>query len=119
MNTQAPMMWIDIITLRSRVTKKASKIAKRNCALPMHKSRGAFLQILDKDGKQLISSDAMCFPMSGKDWKMMVPILKEKFPKAHTLHLKIIIDSASGWRSYEAGDIKHNTGEAAELVHTY
>lgn len=115
----APMQWIDLLPIRSRTSKRAIAIAKRNCSLPLVKSRGAFLQVHDEAGKQLVSSDAICFPMCGKDWKGMVPIIKEKYPKAHTLHLLVIADSAKGHRSFEEGTVKRNTGEASALVHAY
>lgn len=115
----SPLMWIEIVKLRSRVSKKAHAIAKRNCGLPTRKTEGAYLLIHDKDGKQLAGSTDYGFPMAGKDWKVIREQVKELYPKAHTLHLSIVVSSAKGWRSWEAGDIKHCTGQASELVHTF
>ncbi|MGL4355686.1 MAG: hypothetical protein ACRCTP_17775 [Aeromonas popoffii] len=114
-----PLSWVEILRIRSTTFRKADAIAKRNCSLPLRKSRGAFLQIHDKDGKQLVSSDAVCFPKSAADWKGMISYVKMKHPKAASLHLLTIIDSAKGWRSADAGNLKQCTGMASQLVYEY
>ncbi|AWH15355.1 hypothetical protein [Aeromonas phage 14AhydR10PP] len=116
---QRPLSWMEILRIRSVTLRKADATAKRNCSLPLRKSRGAFLQVHDKDGKQLVSSDAIAFPKCAADWKGMVSYVKEKHPKAATLHLLTIVDSAKGWRSAEAGDLKLCTGMASQPVYTY
>ncbi|AWH15018.1 hypothetical protein [Aeromonas phage 85AhydR10PP] len=115
----APLQWVEIIKIRSATYRKADAIAKRNCSLPLRKSRGAFLQVHDKDGKQLVSSDAICFPKCAADWHGMISYVKMKHPKAATLHLLTIVDSATGWRSADAGNMKPCTGMASQLVYVY
>ncbi|APU00446.1 hypothetical protein [Aeromonas phage 3] len=114
-----PLKWVELIKLRSELFRKADAIAKRNCSLPLRKSRGAFLLVHDKDGKQLVSSDAITFPKCAADWKGMLAYVKMKHPKAHTLHMHLIVDSATGWRSAAAGSLKLCTGSAHQLVYTY
>ncbi|AWH14555.1 hypothetical protein [Aeromonas phage 13AhydR10PP] len=116
---QRPLKWVEIIKVRSDTFRKADAIAKRNCSLPLRKSRGAFLQVHDKDGKQLVSSDAITFPKCAADWKGMLAYVKMKHPKAASLHLLTIIDSATGWRSAESGNLKLCTGMASQPVYTY
>lgn len=116
---QRPLSWMEILRVRSATFRKADGIAKANCSLPLRKSRGAFLQVHDKDGKQLVCSDAICFPKCAADWKGMISYVKMKHPKAHSLHLLTIVDSAKGWRSADAGNMKLNTGSASQLVYVY
>ncbi|APU00864.1 hypothetical protein [Aeromonas phage 59.1] len=111
--------WVELVKLKSELFRKAEAIAKRNCSLPLRKSRGAFLMVHDKDGKQLVGSTDIGFPRCGADWKAMVKIMKHKFPDAATLHMNLVVDSASGWRSASAGKIKECTGIASALVFTY
>lgn len=111
--------WVELLKLKSELFRKAEAIAKRNCSLPLRKSRGAFLMVHDQDGKQLVGSADVGFPKCGADWRAMVKIMKEKHPKAHTLHMNLVVDSSRGWRAYEAGDIKQCTGIATALVFTY
>lgn len=113
------MKWVDILKVRSRVSKKAHAIAKNRYGLPMMKTQGCYLLIHDKDGKQLTGSTDHGFPMCGKDWSAIKDQIATRYPKAHTLHLSIIVSGAEGWRSYEAGNITHNCGQASERVHTY
>lgn len=114
-----PLQWVEIIKIRSATFRKAEGIAKRNCSLPLRKSRGAFLQVHDKDGKQLVSSDAIAFPKCAADWYGMISYVKMKHPKAATLHLLTIVDSATGWRSASSGNLKLCTGMASQLVYIY
>ncbi|APU01197.1 hypothetical protein [Aeromonas phage 32] len=116
---QRPLSWVEIIKIRSATFRKADAIAKRNCSLPLRKSRGAFLQVHDKAGKQLVCSDAICFPRSSADWKGVIKKVKEYNPKAHSLHILTIVDSAEGWRAADAGNMKLNTGSASQLVYVY
>lgn len=115
----SPLMWIEIVKLRGRVSRKAHAIAKKRFALPCRKTQGVYLLIHDKDGKQLSGSTDWGFPMCGKDWKVIRDTAKEKYPTAHTLHLSIVVDSAKGWRDYESGNIVPFTGMASEVVHTF
>ncbi|QIZ02656.1 hypothetical protein AhyVDH1_051 [Aeromonas phage AhyVDH1] len=112
-------MWVEIVKMRSRVSKKAHRIAKARCGLPTQKTQGAYLLVHDKDGKQLVGSTDYGFPMCGKDWRVMREKIKALHPKAHTLHLSIAVDSAKGWRDYESGDVVPFTGTASEVVHTF
>lgn len=114
-----PLMWVEIVKLRGRVSKRAHAIAKHRFALPCRKTQGAYLLVHDKDGKQLVGSTDYGFPMCGKDWKVMRERIKALHPKAHTLHLSIAVDSAKGWRDYESGNIVPFTGMASEVVHTF
>lgn len=113
------MKWIDILKVRSEVSAKAHAIAKKRFNLPCRKTQGAYLLIHDKEGKQLVGSCDYGFPMCGRDWKAIRETAKQKFPKAHSLHVAIVVDSAKGWREYEKGNITPFTGMASEVVHTF
>lgn len=113
-----PLMWNEIVKLRSRVSKRAHAIAKERFGLPCRKTQGAYLLIHDKRGRQLVGSTDYGFPMCGADWRVVRETVLKKFPTAHTLHLSIVVDSAKGWRDYEDGNVIPFTGQASEVVHT-
>lgn len=113
------MKWVEILKVRSRVSKKAHAIAKQRFGFSALKTQGCYLLIHDKDGKQLAGSQCHGFPVCGADWKVVKAQVAEKYPKAHTLHLSIVVDGATGWRSYEEGKVTTSCGQASELVHTF